>query len=92
MNCPARSLIRNRNRPACPSRSISPWAAAIYDDARARGKDHPHAVRITARAWTYVIWRCWHNGTAYDPAKYNALRANLARSTPPGPSTAPDLR
>ena len=50
-------------------------------DARARGKDHPLAVRITARAWTYVIWRCWHDGTAYDPAKHNALQAVLARQT-----------
>ena len=56
------------------SRHASPWAAAIYDNARARGKDHPHAVRITARAWLYVIWRCWQDGTAYDPAKHNALR------------------
>jgi hypothetical protein len=37
------------------------------------GKDHPHAVRILARAWIYVIWRCWHDGTAYDPAKHDAL-------------------
>ena len=64
---------------AADSRHASPWAAAIYDDARARGKDHPLAVRITARAWTYVIWRCWHDGTAYDPAKHNALQAVLAR-------------
>jgi transposase len=56
------------------SRHASPWAAALYDAARARGKDHPHAVRITARAWTYVIWRCWQDGTAYDPAKHHALR------------------
>jgi len=59
------------------SRHASPWAAALYDAARARGKDHPHAVRILARAWTYVIWRCWHDGTAYDPAKHNALQRVL---------------
>ena len=64
---------------AADSRHASPWAAAICDDARARGKDHPHAVRITARAWSYVIWRCWHDGTACDPAKHNALQAILAR-------------
>jgi transposase len=64
---------------AADSRHASPWAAAIYDAARARGKDHPLAVRITARAWTYVIWRCWHDGTAYDPAKHHALQAVLAR-------------
>ena len=46
---------------------------------RARGKDHPLAVRITARAWAYVIWRCWHDSAAYDPAKHNALQAILAR-------------
>ena len=32
------------------SRHASPWAAKIYNDARASGKDHPHAVRILARA------------------------------------------
>ena len=61
------------------SRHASPRAAAIHDAARARGKDHPHAVRITARARIYVIWRCWQAGTAYDPAKHNALQAILAR-------------
>ena len=62
---------------AADSRHASPWAAAVYDDARARGKDHPHAVRILARAWIYVIWRCWQEGTAYDPAKHNALQRIL---------------
>src|SRR3954468_22073496 len=33
------------------SRYASAWAAAIYDRARARGCDHPHAIRILARAW-----------------------------------------
>jgi transposase len=64
---------------AADSRRASPWAAALYDAARARGKDHPHAVRILARAWIPVIWRCWQDGTAYDPAKHNALQNTLAR-------------
>ena len=34
-------------------------------------------MRILARAWIYVIWRCWQAGTAYDPAKHNALQAIL---------------
>jgi hypothetical protein len=38
------------------SRHASPWAAKVYSDARAAGKDHPHAVRILARAWIRVIW------------------------------------
>jgi transposase len=60
------------------SRHASPWAAATYTAARDRGKDHPHAIRITARAWIYIIWRCWHDGTAYDPAKHRAAQAATA--------------
>jgi transposase len=52
------------------SRHASPWAATIYNQARADGKDHPHAVRILARAWIRVIWRCWADGVPYDPAKH----------------------
>jgi transposase len=49
------------------SRRASPWAAKIYNDAITRGKRHPHAVRILARAWIRVIWRCWQDNTAYNP-------------------------
>ncbi len=57
------------------SRHASPWAANIYNQARAAGKDHPHAVRILARAWIRVIWRCWHDGVPYDPTKHGAAAA-----------------
>jgi len=62
------------------SRHASPWAATIYNHARAAGKDHPHAVRILARAWIRVIWRCWLDGIPYDPAKHRAAAA-LAEQT-----------
>jgi transposase len=62
------------------SRHASPWAAKIYNDARASGKDHPHAVRILARAWIRVIYRCWIDGTPYDPALHGAAAA-LAKQT-----------
>jgi transposase len=52
------------------SRNASPWARHIYDDAVARGKRHPHAVRILARAWVRVIWRMWQDGTAYDVSRH----------------------
>jgi transposase len=52
------------------SRHANPWAADLYNRARARGHDHPHATRILARAWLYIIWRCWHTNTAYNPAKH----------------------
>ena len=60
------------------SRRANPWAAKIYNDATARGKDHPHATRILARAWLGVIWRCWQDETTYDPDQHGALRALLA--------------
>jgi transposase len=62
------------------SRHASPWAAKTYSDARASGKDHPHAVRILARAWIRVIWPCWLEGIPYDPARHGAAAA-LARQT-----------
>jgi transposase len=49
------------------SRHASPWAAKTYNDAITRGKRHPHAVRILARAWVRIIWRCWQDHTAYNP-------------------------
>jgi len=57
------------------SRHASPWAAKTYSDARASGKDHPHAIRILARAWIRVIWPCWLNGIPYDPARHGAAAA-----------------
>ncbi len=52
------------------SRHASPRAAQIYNDARAAGKDHPHATRILARAWIRVIYRCWLDEVPYDPARH----------------------
>nr|WP_307791305.1 IS110 family transposase [Streptomyces actuosus] len=54
------------------SRHGSDWAAKIYNDARARKKRHPHAVRILARARLRVMWACWRDGTCYDPAIHQA--------------------
>jgi transposase len=59
------------------SRHASPWAAAVYARARARGARHTHAVRILARAWVRVIWRAWTDRRPYDPALHNAARLLL---------------
>jgi len=59
---------------AADSRHASPWAAAIYDRARTRGCRHPHAVRILARAWTRVIWRCWNDHQPYDPTRHRSAQ------------------
>jgi len=50
------------------SRHASPWAADVYTKAINRGCDHPHAIRVLARAWVRVIWRCWQDQVPYDPA------------------------
>lgn len=52
------------------SRHGSDWAAARYAAARARGCDHPHAIRILARAWVRVIWKTWETLTEYDQGRH----------------------
>ena len=37
-------------------RRANRWAEDLYQRARARGHDHPHAVRILGRAWANIIW------------------------------------
>lgn len=61
------------------SHHANPWAAHLYQRARARHLDHPHAVRILARSWLHVIWRCWQDRVPYDPAKHGALQRVLAQ-------------
>ena len=62
------------------TRHTHPWARKVYLDARARGLEHPHAIRVLGRAWLRVLWRCWQDGVPYDPA----LHGNLVRLQPTG--------
>jgi transposase len=57
------------------SRHGNPWAADVYQRARARGCDHPHAVRILARAWVRVLWRAWFTKTPYQPHLHRSAAA-----------------
>lgn len=57
------------------SRHASRWAALVYPRARGRGCRHPHAVRILARAWGRILWRCWQNRTPYDVTRHRAAQA-----------------
>lgn len=59
------------------SRHANPWAEDLYAKARARGHDHPHAVRILSRAWLFVIWHCWQDNAAYQPDQHRALQRVL---------------
>jgi transposase len=58
------------------SRHASRWAADIYARARARGCDHPHAIRILGRAWIRVLWRAWYDGLPYDPTRHRGAQAH----------------
>lgn len=60
------------------SRHASAWAAAVYEKARGRGCDHPHAVRILARAWLRVIWRAWQDRLPYDLQRHTGAMLQLA--------------
>ena len=62
------------------TRHWHPWAKEVYAKARARGQDHPHAIRTLGRAWIRVLWRCWRDRVPYDPA----LHGNLRRLQPVG--------
>ncbi|GGO98813.1 IS110 family transposase [Wenjunlia tyrosinilytica] len=62
------------------SRHESTWAADIYQRARGRGMDHPHAVRVLARAWIRVIHRCWLDHEPYQPDRHGGLQR---LTTPP---------
>jgi transposase len=56
------------------SRNGNEWAAHRYQQLRADGKRHPHAERILAKTWSQIIWRCWQDNRAYDPALHGALQ------------------
>jgi len=62
------------------TRHRHPWAREVYAKARARGQDHPHAIRTLGRAWIRVLWRCWRDQVPYDPD----LHGNLRRLQPVG--------
>jgi transposase len=62
------------------TRHWHPWAKEVYRRARARGQDHPHAIRTLGRAWIRVLWRCWQDGVPYDAA----LHGNSNRLQPAG--------
>jgi transposase len=46
------------------SRHDNPWAAHLYQQAR---------------AWLRVIWRCWQDHTPYDPARHGSYQRLIAQ-------------
>lgn len=64
------------------TRHWHPWAADRYATARARGQDHQRAIRTLGRAWCRIIWRCWQDNAAYDPARHHGLQYHIAVTIP----------
>ena len=81
-------------RLADSTRHWHPWAQDRYAAARARGHDHPRALRTVGRAWCRIVWRCWQDRTPYDPARHRALQQHCAVTDPhsrrgPAPTSPP---
>jgi len=64
------------------TRHWHPWAADRYATARARGQNHQRAIRTLGRAWCRVLWRCWQDNVAYDPAQHRGLQQHIAVTIP----------
>ena len=75
------------------TRHWHPWAQDLYAAARARGHDHPRALRTVGRAWCRIVWQCWQDGVPYDPARHRALQRHITVTVPtpsgPGPTSLP---
>ena len=73
------------------TRHWHPWAQDLYASARARGHDHPRALRTVGRAWSRVVWRCWQDRVPYDPARHRALQHHCTVTIPTPSGPRPDL-
>ena len=58
------------------TRHWHPWAADRYAAARARGQDHPRAIRTLGRAWCRVLWRSTPPTTPTATARCNSTSPN----------------
>lgn len=66
------SVTRSATTPRTPGTPTSTRAAA-----GPRTPAPTRRVRIVARAWLHVIWRCWQNHQRYDPARHRAQQSLL---------------
>ena len=73
------------------TRHWHPWAQDRYAATRARGHDHPRAIRGLGRAWCRVIWRCWQDRVPYDPARHRGLQQHITITIPGSSGPPPHL-
>jgi hypothetical protein len=73
------------------TRQWHPWAADHYARARARGHEHPRAIRTLGHARCRVLWRCWQDRTPYDPGRHRGLQQHITVTIPARSGPRPDL-
>ncbi len=73
------------------TRHWHPWAQDRYAASRARGHDHPRAIRTLGRAWCRVLWRCWQDRVPYDPARHHGLQQHITVTIPSQSGPRPDM-
>jgi transposase len=71
-------------------RRWNPWAADLYNAARARGHNHRRALRTLGRCLARIIWKCWSTHTPHDPKKHPALLRHLTVTIPDPAGPRPD--
>lgn len=57
----------------------SPWAAAYFARAQARGQSRSHAYRCLANRWLHIIWTLWQKEQLYDEAYHQRQVARHRR-------------
>jgi hypothetical protein len=78
-------------RPGRQHPPLAPLGARRYAAARARGHEHPRALRTLGRARCRIVWRCWQDRTPYDPAKHRALQQHCTVTVHTSSGPVPDL-
>ena len=51
----------------------SVWAAAFVRQRQEKGQSFHAIIRALAYKWIRILWKCWHDRTAYDEPKYLAI-------------------
>jgi hypothetical protein len=67
----------------------SVWSKAFMDQRQAKGHGFHASLRALAYKWIRILWKCWHDGVAYDESHY--LEQLRRRGSPlvPAVSTKP---
>ena len=73
------------------TRHWHPWAQDRYAAARARGHEHPRALRTLGRAWCRIVWHCWQDRPHTTRLATARLQQHIAVTipTPSGPCPRP---